>query len=624
MTDLLSPVLAAHVGSATQREACKVVQALVTANANMPILVHCGVLSALSVLARSDSIAKKHVAATMLQRFALDADCRRTLLQTGGARTLCALSRTLARKVVRPAVSALCTMSRFAPIVPGLLDAGAGRVLAALASSSDPELRQEGCKALADMLAGDEQSEASSRLQVADQLLSQGALPVFFAASYSRDRMTQLDASRGLMYFACCSPTHARIIARKGAARPLSALVHGREAVLANAIEAMYELARALTSQRAPIRPKNLLKVRGVLEVGVVGSPKELWARLNDDDGRPAAKIMSVARSHPEEHLKHKAQQVLHLLKPDILGLVLDDLPQEGGYAPEAVASRHFKALSVLRIQRKFRLLVKSAKAGPSREQRDADERRQRLGFGSNADPAGQLKGLGAAMAASRLAVSRREREAQKTQAEMTRGLTTRELNALNAQVAAGIRVDSGGASKGPAPRRVSTDDDDDDATQRRNSNPPVAAAKLASWSNEAAEQMAGVTERRWVGMSGAKVSAISNAAQRVEAHASARRNSMLDSKVDARRGDPIATGLSSNGWLGGQPKAPPQEDQRPKLSLAGALNLPGGAVDPKKAVKGGPANVGSGARTGSALTPRPPDAPKASVGQRPQSARAR
>jgi hypothetical protein len=212
--------------------------------------------------------------------------------------------------------------------------------------------------------------EEIRRCKRADALLSQGALPVFFTAAYSHDRFTQLHASRGLRNFASCSRTHARIIARKGAARPLSALVHGREGVLANAIDALHSLALALTEHREPIPKSSLAKVRGLLEVGIVGTPKELWARLNDDEGRPAAKVhqrgrrdalalssrprpapfpapspsavsravsspglehaavfwcwfeqvMSVARNH--EDLREKAQSILRMLKPDALGLV--------------------------------------------------------------------------------------------------------------------------------------------------------------------------------------------------------------------------------------------------------------------------------------------------------------
>ena len=89
---------------------------------------------------------------------------------------------------------------------------------------------------------------------------------------------------------------------------------NGREGVLINAIEAIYDVAHALTSVHEPIASKKLARVRGVLEVAVVGTPKELWARLNDDDGRPAAKIMSVARHHEILDLKEKAQAILDLL----------------------------------------------------------------------------------------------------------------------------------------------------------------------------------------------------------------------------------------------------------------------------------------------------------------------
>lgn len=171
------------------------------------------------------------------------------------------------------------------------------QVLSSVAASSDPELRQEGCKALADMLgASFRRDELSSpgrspgrdyspggsrppaaaaladadegdrprfgsprfgsrplspgspplspgsdlrRRERADALLAQGALPVFFSAAYSPEQRTQFQASRGLLFFSMTSATHAKIIARKGGARPLSTLVHGRDGVLANAIDAL-------------------------------------------------------------------------------------------------------------------------------------------------------------------------------------------------------------------------------------------------------------------------------------------------------------------------------------------------------------------------------------------------
>ena len=131
----------------------KVIQLLAAVQSNLPLLLRSGILAALGVLAKSESVAKKQVSSNLLLRFATDSECRRTLLESGAARTLCLLSRcTLPRKVARPAVSALIVMSQLGACVPALLESGAGKALADLANSSDPELRVDGCKALADML----------------------------------------------------------------------------------------------------------------------------------------------------------------------------------------------------------------------------------------------------------------------------------------------------------------------------------------------------------------------------------------------------------------------------------------------------------------------------------------
>ena len=564
-----------HPGGATQKEASRVVQLLAQMQANLMCLIRCGVLQAMDVLARAEgplALNKKQVAAQMLQRFSMDSDCRRMLLKSGGAKTLCLLSRTLARKVVRPALSALCAMALQPSCVTALIEAGAGKVLSSLASSSDPELRQEGCKALADLLESSGGTTlADDQLRMADQLLNQGALPVFFAACYSPDRVTQLHASRGILHFASTSPVHARIIARKGAARPLCALLHGREHVLTNAIHALYEISHAVahaSSHKEPGLTKNrLAKVRGVLEVGVVGTPKELWVRLNDDEGRPAAKLMAVARSGDFE-LREKAQSILRLLKPDALGLVEDDLHDTGKAAvahdKEKVADRHCKLKSIIRIQKRFidmRRRVGHNTPMMDKMAAEAEERRRRLGFapvGAGAPQAAPLRPrtrddsgrvaqtLMAAVVAdkwSKMGSVRQMKErgsaAVRPQSASTRGLPVRDLNALNQAVAAGI----GGAM-----------------------SPNTAARFEGNFEKPSSPHAEHVRRQAAKGMAPAM--------------------------IDGRRAS----------------FAPSEAPAASRVSLSGALSLD----KPKKAAAAGaPASA----------TPRPPDAPRPSVA-RPQSAR--
>jgi hypothetical protein len=144
-----------HAGTgATQREACRTVQLLATRADNVYRLLGAGLIVSLSMLARTENLIKKQFASTMLLRVATEAGCRRSLLDAGGARTLCFLCRpSLPRKVVRPAANAISLMCSSAECVPSLLDTGAGSVLATLASSSDPEMLLGGCQALANMLA---------------------------------------------------------------------------------------------------------------------------------------------------------------------------------------------------------------------------------------------------------------------------------------------------------------------------------------------------------------------------------------------------------------------------------------------------------------------------------------
>jgi len=382
VVDLL--LLDEHPGGATQREACRTVQLLSTADDNLYAMIGAGLMIALSMLARTDHLLKKQFAATMLLRIASEAGCRQPLLDAGGARTLCFLCRSsLPRKIIKPAANAITQMCTCADCVPALLDAGSGAVLATIASSSDPELRKDGCKALTDMITsacGEEEASISAgappsviddglkphslggrvTVRITDQLLQQGALAIFFAAATTFDRQLQLHASRGLRVIAQQSPLYARILARKGAARALSALLLSSQEVLRNTVIAIQLMAEALGAppcSREPLTVKRLCKVRGVLEVGVVGSLKELWARLNDDAGMPAAQLIRLARTFegPLGDTGEKSRAVLRMLKPGLLEQLEIDDPARTGHSIEAVAERTARSKMISKIQSKYR-----------------------------------------------------------------------------------------------------------------------------------------------------------------------------------------------------------------------------------------------------------------------------
>ena len=68
--------------------------------------------------------------------------------------------------------------------------------------------------------------------------------------------------------------------------------------------------------------------MRGVLELGVVGTPKELWARLNEDGGLPAATLLRLACHYEGLHAEagERSRAVLESLKPGLLqSLDIDD-----------------------------------------------------------------------------------------------------------------------------------------------------------------------------------------------------------------------------------------------------------------------------------------------------------
>ena len=162
-----------------------------------------------------------------------------------------------------------------------------GAALSALATSSDTNFRRDAAKALGDLAAAE--LDPAGSLRVADQLLSQGGLAVFLDAAYSHERAMQLAASRGLMHLAQRSQIHARILARKGAARALSALVLGRDQVLTNAVCAIHATTKALLAVREPLSLKRLAKDAADADAAA--------ARHLE---RTGAKIRSVAQAYEQ------------------------------------------------------------------------------------------------------------------------------------------------------------------------------------------------------------------------------------------------------------------------------------------------------------------------------------
>ena len=77
------------------------------------------------------------------------------------------------------------------------------------------------------------------------------------------------------------------------AATVCAAAAGGRQGAAISASIATRSLSLSEIARRSSL-------IKGVLEVGVVGTLKELWAKLNDDGGMPASQIMRVARS-PDE-----------------------------------------------------------------------------------------------------------------------------------------------------------------------------------------------------------------------------------------------------------------------------------------------------------------------------------
>ena len=337
-----------------------------------------GLIPTLSMLARSESLLRKHFAGAMLLRISKELAHRQQMLDVGCVRTLCFLCRSsLPRKVVRPAATALCTLCSDGTCVAGLVESGTVRVLTALGTSSDPEMVLDACHALADLLEAD----AADNLRTVEQLLQQGGLSVFLSAAHSQSKPAQLYASRGpiacqrappiacqrapplrlvtgLLVVSRTSPLHARVLAKKGGARALAALLLGKDETLLNALTTIWAMASALSAaDKEPLSKSRLAKVRSVLDVGVVGTSKELWARLNEGGGVPAAQLMRLARS-ANESMREMARKTLGSLQPGLLEQLDIDVPQESGYSAEAIANRNARQKCIAKIQKRYRMLI--------------------------------------------------------------------------------------------------------------------------------------------------------------------------------------------------------------------------------------------------------------------------
>jgi len=133
--------------------------------------------------------------------------------------------------------------------------------------------------------------------------------------------------------------------------------------MLTNALTAISKIAAALALQiKEPLTNRRLARVRSVLEVGVVGSPREFWARLNEDSGMPAAQIMRLARL--QDATGQMAREILRHLKPGLLESLEIDMPEKTGWSPEAIADRQQRHLCIQKIQRRYRDVLEQNKSG--------------------------------------------------------------------------------------------------------------------------------------------------------------------------------------------------------------------------------------------------------------------
>ena len=109
--------------------------------------------------------------------------------------------------------------------------------------------------------------------------------------------------------------------------------------------------------------------MRGVLELGVVGTPKELWARLNEDGGLPAATLLRLACHFEGLHAEagERSRAVLETLKPGLLQSLDIDDPRRASQSAKAIAERRGRHKSIAKIQGRFRLArsLKPAAADP-------------------------------------------------------------------------------------------------------------------------------------------------------------------------------------------------------------------------------------------------------------------
>ena len=106
-----------------------------------------------------------------------------------------------------------------------------------------------------------------------------------------------------------------------------------------------------------------------MLELGVVGTPKELWARLNEDGGLPAATLLRLACHFEGLHAEagERSRAILELLKPGLLQSLDIDDPRRASQSAKAIAERRGRNKSIAKVQNLFRLSrsLKPAAADP-------------------------------------------------------------------------------------------------------------------------------------------------------------------------------------------------------------------------------------------------------------------
>ena len=95
-----------------------------------------------------------------------------------------------------------------------------------------------------------------------------------------------------------------------------------------------------------------------MLELGVVGTPKELWARLNEDGGLPAATLLRLACHFEGLHAEagERSRAILELLKPGLLQSLDIDDPRRASQSAKAIAERRGRNKSIAKVQNLFRV----------------------------------------------------------------------------------------------------------------------------------------------------------------------------------------------------------------------------------------------------------------------------